>query len=217
MSGHMINKKIGIIDYGTSNIFNLVNAFEYLNVNVKIIDEPQDMSEITHLVLPGVGAFENGMNSLKNKNLVDLILDHAEKDLPFLGICLGMQMMLSESYEFGNHSGLNVINGKIRKIPNINNDGVMHKIPHIGWNEINISSNNHLKKSIVNNAADNQAMYFVHSYMAHTDEKNILATCNYNNIIIPSIISSSNIFGCQFHPEKSGEKGLSILMNFINL
>ena len=84
MSGNMINKKIGIIDYGASNIFNLVNAFEHLNVNVKVIDEPQDMSEITHLVLPGVGAFENGMNSIKNKNLTDLILGHVEKDLPFL-------------------------------------------------------------------------------------------------------------------------------------
>ena len=124
-----MKNKIGIIDYGTNNIFNLANAFKYINSNIQIIEKPGDMNAISHLVLPGVGAFKDGFHSLKTKSLLDIISNHITHNLPFLGICLGMQMMLEMSYEFGEHKGLGIISGDIQKIPSKNSRiSIFHRI-----------------------------------------------------------------------------------------
>ena len=207
-----MSNKIGIIDYGLCNLLNVKNAIKYLGANAEIIDTPESIENQSHIILPGVGAFKNGMRGLIIRNLVDSIKNHVLDDKPFLGICLGMQMMLNKSYEYGEIEGLNLVDGEVIKIPNRNSANKKHKIPHIGWNEINYQNNKSKKIS------NNKSVYFVHSYMANCkDKENVIATTDYNGVKIEAIINNKNAYGCQFHPEKSGDAGLDILNNFINL
>lgn len=206
-------KKVSIIDYGLCNLYNVSNALEHVGATVDIIDNPNSIKESTHLILPGVGAFKNGMRGLSLRKLIDPIKEHINLQKPFLGICLGMQMMLSKSYEFGEIEGLGVIEGEVKKIPSFSPNGKKHKIPHIGWNRIICKENKILDKS-----KNYPSMYFVHSYKAECVKKdNVIAYTKYNDLKIPAIISSNNAYGCQFHPEKSGRDGLDILKKFINL
>ncbi len=207
-----MNNKIAIIDYGLCNLLNVYNAISHVGGDADIIDNPKVLGNYSHIILPGVGAFKDGMEGLRMKGLIDPIIKHSENNKPLLGICLGMQMMLEKSYEFGEVDGLGIIKGKVIKIPNLNNDNNKHKIPHIGWNEIHYNNNTKFISS------NNIPMYFVHSYMAKCDRtENIIATCNYDRIEIESIIGIKNSYGCQFHPEKSGKPGLEIINKFINL
>ncbi len=211
-----LNKKVSIIDYGLCNLYNVMAAFESTGASVEFVDSKEKISDAQYLVLPGVGAFKDGMTLLNKKGLANEIVNHIHSNKPFLGICLGMQMMFDKSFEFGEHSGLGVINGNIIKIPDIGNDMVKHKIPHIGWN--NLVLNKNISKNLINLASNNDSMYFVHSFMADKiDNDNVLAHVDYNGIQIPSIITIKKSIGCQFHPEKSGKHGLSLLHNFLNL
>jgi len=135
---------IGILDYGASNILNVINACECLDMKVKVVTNHNDIKRVTHLILPGVGAFSSGIKSLNEKKLVEPIINHIRLDKPFLGICLGMQMMLERSYEFGIFDGLGIIKGNIIKLPNTSLSGIKHKIPHIGWNKLIHKTNNNL-------------------------------------------------------------------------
>ena len=207
--------KVSIIDYGLCNLYNVSNALEYVGADISIIDKPEQINKASHIILPGVGAFKNGMRGLKLRGLIDPIKDHIEKKQPFLGICLGMQMMLSKSYEFGEIDGLDVIPGNVVKIPNENKKNISHKIPHIGWNSLSFNSD--AQDSIFNKKINKASMYFVHSYKADCDNKeNIVAVTNYNDIEINAIIKHDNAYGCQFHPEKSGKYGLMLLNDFLN-
>ena len=207
-----MSNSIGIVDYGLCNLLNVKNAIKYLGAKVEIIDTAQSVKNHSHIILPGVGAFKNGMRGLNIRNLVDPIKTHVDQDKPFLGICLGMQMMLNKSYEYGEVEGLNLIEGEVIKIPDRNSANEKHKIPHIGWNEIKYNNN------IDNKVSDNDSVYFVHSYMVNCKNKeNVIASTNYNGIKIEAIIKNKNAYGYQFHPEKSGDVGLEILNNFINL
>jgi len=207
-----MSNKIGIIDYGLCNLLNVKNAIKYLGANAEIIDTPESIENQSHIILPGVGAFKNGMRGLIIRNLVDSIKTHVLDDKPFLGICLGMQMMLNKSYEYGEIEGLNIVDGEVIKIPNRNSANKRHKIPHIGWNEIKYQNTKSKKIS------NNKSVYFVHSYMANCkDKENVIATTEYNGVKIEAIINKKNAYGYQFHPEKSGDAGLDILNNFINL
>ncbi len=209
--------RVDIIDYGLCNLYNVSNALKHVGADIKIIDKPDQVKNASHIVLPGVGAFKNGMRGLTLRKLINPIKDFVKSGRPFLGICLGMQMMLTKSYEFGEIDGLAIIEGKVVKIPNINSKNIKHKIPHIGWNSLNINKdveNNQLVKT----QDKKSSMYFVHSYKAECeDKKNILATTSYNDIPIAAIIKEENAYGCQFHPEKSGMYGLKILKQFIQL
>ena len=208
-----IMNKISVIDYGLCNLYNVSNALNHLKAKVEIIENPRDVSNAAHLILPGVGAFKNGMRGLKIRNLIEPIKEHIDKNKPFLGICLGMQMMLSKSYEFGEIEGLNIIDGDVVKIPQINDKGQAHKIPHIGWNKIIYKDDR-----ITHGQNKKSSMYFVHSYKAECNNpNNILAHTLYNDIEISAIINSKNAYGCQFHPEKSGKYGLRLLNEFIKL
>ena len=207
--------KITIVDYGLCNLFNVSNALEHVGAKIMITDKPEEIKKATHVLLPGVGAFKNGMRGLNLRGLVDPIKEHIEKKRPFLGICLGMQMMLSKSYEFGEIAGLDVIKGDVAKIPASNSENISHKIPHIGWNKIitNDNANNH---GLLKGQDDKSSMYFVHSYRVNcNNNENIVATTNYNDVNITAIINKDNAYGCQFHPEKSGKYGLKILKQFI--
>ncbi|MBT7237176.1 MAG: imidazole glycerol phosphate synthase subunit HisH [Gammaproteobacteria bacterium] len=207
--------KISIVDYGLCNLYNVSNALEHIGANITIIDKPHDIEKASHIILPGVGAFKNGMRGLNLRELVQPLKEHIVKNRPFLGICLGMQMMLSKSYEFGEIEGLDIIDGDVEKIPKINSSNITHKIPHIGWNKVIINENvrNH---HLLTGQDDKSSMYFVHSYRVNCNNKdNIMATTNYNDVNITAIINKNNAYGCQFHPEKSGKYGLNILKQFV--
>ena len=206
-------KKVSIIDYGLCNLFNVSNALEHLGVDAEIIESPEDIKKATHIILPGVGAFKNGMRGLAIRNLIEPIKEHINNEKPFLGICLGMQMMMSKSFEFGEIEGLGIINGDVIKIPASNSENIKHKIPHIGWNRIIYKEDKLLTRQ-----NSKSSMYFVHSYKAECkNEENVIAHTLYNDVKITAIIKSKNAYGCQFHPEKSGKHGLRLLNEFIKL
>ena len=213
----MLSKKITIIDYGCGNILNLARAIKFLGYEVDITRDKNKIINSTHVILPGVGAFGNAMRQIEKYNLFNIILEYAKSNKPLLGICLGMQILHTESYEFGVHKGLGLIKGKVIKISNKKNTKV--KIPHMGWNEIYPSNNKKgWKNKILKNSLIGKSFYFVHSFICITkDHDSTIAVSNYSNISIPAVVATGNIFGCQFHPEKSADNGLAILKNFCEI
>lgn len=213
--------KITILDYGIGNILSVSRAFEHCGAEVSLTDSPMDVIKAEMLVLPGVGAFADGMNGLAAKSLIDPIKEFVKKDRPFMGICLGMQMMLDESEEFGLHYGLGLIHGRVKKIESTSSDSLKHKIPHIGWNRLVLPENRDKKwwdNTILSRIPEDSATYFVHSFTAVPDKaENRLADAYYGGRLISAVIREGNIYGCQFHPEKSGKIGLKIIENFLKL
>jgi glutamine amidotransferase len=210
----MFNHKITIIDHGCGNILNLVRAIKFLGYEIEVTRVDKKIINSSHLILPGVGAFGNVMAQLEKYNLHKVILEYAKLNKPLLGICLGMQILFTKSYEFGDHQGLGLIEGEVVKISNKKNKEI--KIPHIGWNEIYPSKGEEKwKNKILKNSLIGKSFYFVHSFACLTkNSDSTIAVCNYSGITISAVISSGNIFGCQFHPEKSADNGLAVLKNF---
>lgn len=210
--------KVTIIDYGVGNIFSVCRAFEHCGAEVLLTDSIDDIQLSERLVLPGVGAFVDGMAGLRSRNLVEPIKQFAATGRPFLGICLGMQMLLDSSEEFGLQEGLGLIPGKVVAIPATGTDGAPHKIPHIGWNKLLVSEDAKWDSSIFEKIIPGSSVYFVHSFEAVPQlQINRLADCNYNGRLICAAVRSGAVFGCQFHPEKSGIVGLEIIKSFLNL
>ena len=202
---------IGLIDYGMGNILSVLNAFEYIGADIKVCHKSSDIRDKDKLILPGVGAFSDCMKSLNELGFIDELDNFViQKKKPILGICLGMQVMASKGYENGIFDGLNWIDSEV--IP-INTKNLDIKIPHIGWNSLhNLKRNN-----IFYNIEENFNFYFVHSYFMKCNNKNdIIAECEYGNHITAAV-NKGNIFGVQFHPEKSQDYGLRIIENFDNL
>tara|TARA_Y100000590_G_C15646506_1_gene987084 strand:- start:151 stop:792 length:642 start_codon:yes stop_codon:yes gene_type:complete len=213
----MSDRKITIIDYGCGNILNLVRAITFLGYEVEATNDKKKIIESSHVILPGVGAFGNAIKQLEKYNLNNTILDYAKSNKPLLGICLGMQILFTLSYEFGVHKGLNLIKGEVVKISNKKNFEI--KIPHVGWNEIHPKHDKkEWKNKILQNSLIGKSFYFVHSFVCLTKDPNsTIAVCDYSGISIPAVVSVDNIFGCQFHPEKSSEDGLVVLKNFCKI
>ncbi|MBR6336203.1 MAG: imidazole glycerol phosphate synthase subunit HisH [Ruminococcus sp.] len=198
---------IAIIDYGAGNIFSVKNALDYLGFENKLTDKKQDLESADALILPGVGAFPWAMNMLKVSGLIDTIKEQA-KVKPFLGICLGMQLLFEKSYEFEECKGLGLIGGYVDRITD---PGLV--IPHMGWNKLEYNHNCKLFDGLT----DDEYVYFVHSYKAFLDDKNLYAYSTYGSKV-PAVVSDGGfVYGCQFHPEKSGKTGLKILENFADL
>lgn len=207
-------KKVIIIDYKLGNLFSVLQACKTVGIQAEISSDINEIKAASALILPGVGAFPEAMQNLKDLNLVDAIIKEVNNKKPIFGICLGQQLLLTESEEFENCKGLNLIEGKILKFSNkINNKKV--KVPQIGWNQILKPENITWKSTPFNDIDVNNYMYFVHSYYTELkDNKNILSYTNYCDFIYASAILKDNIFSTQFHPEKSGEKGLTIYKNW---
>ena len=201
---------IAIIDYKAGNLFSVKNAFDKLGVETIITSDVSMIKKADKLLLPGVGAFENAMKNLKELRLDTIICDEIKSGKPILGICLGMQLLFNSSEEFGYHEGLNILEGKVVKFDFANEPAL--KIPHMGWNSLTNCTNSRLFSDL-----ENQFVYFVHSYHLLTDNKNYKQIMTNYGYDYCSAIEYNNIFATQFHPEKSGDVGLSILKKFSDL
>ena len=212
-----MTKKVVIIDYGLSNLLSITRAFEHIGVETEVTEDPKKLATADRIVLPGVGAFPLGIAELKKRGFFDEIKNSLEKkETPILGICLGMQMMLTKGFEIEETEGLDLVEGEIIKLPATNTDGSKNKVPHVAWSQIYAPEGRTWNNSIFNNNHEQQYMYFVHSYYANTANKaDVLSYTNFGDIKFTSAFQKDNIFGTQFHPEKSGENGLNILRVFV--
>lgn len=201
---------IAIVDYGVGNLFSLKSSFAVIGADVKVTSDKTEIEKAEKIILPGVGAFEDAAKKLRDSGLDKVINEQAEKGKPLMGICLGMQLLFEKSYEYGEHDGLGLIKGVVRPIDDvIPND---YKVPHIGWNELIVKK----KSPIFKYVSDGDFVYFVHSFYGAQCEESTIATAEYG-AELTAAVANKNVFGCQFHPEKSGNVGLNILKAFSEL
>lgn len=211
----MKKQKIIIIDYGIGNVRSISNCLKKIGYKSELTSDHNKILSADKLILPGVGAFKKGMDNLILRGLDETIVEYVNKGKPLLGICLGMQMIMTESQEFGVTKGLNLIQGKVIKLKSSNKNLIL---PHVSWNELLEPEMNTWKDTILENHNSYDSTYFVHSFVACPENKNnILSYSNYSGISFCSSIYNNMVFGVQFHPEKSGEAGMKILDNFINI
>ena len=204
-----MNPRVAIIDYGMGNVFSVKNALDAIKTQNLISNDPNAINDATHIVLPGVGAFAKGMDSLRSLNLISVLEEEVRlKKKPFLGICLGMQFLSTQSNEHGLHPGLGWVGGQVKRLER---DEKKYPIPHMGWNDVAPSEGSVLFEGI-----SNPVFYFVHSYYFDVlDKNNLAATSDYGGEFAAAV-QKDNIFGVQFHPEKSQKSGLQVLNNFLS-
>lgn len=198
--------KIGIIDYGMGNLKSVSNALKYIGVESFIATDANELEKADKIILPGVGAFKDAIAQIKDKNLDEFIYKFVNEGKPLLGICLGMQLLFESSNEYGNHKGLGLLEGEIKRFE------VDLKIPHMGWNKLDIKK----KEPLFEDLADDSYVYYVHSYHLETSADIVSATTYYGKEV-QIAAQKDNIYALQFHPEKSGDVGLQILKNFATL
>lgn len=202
---------IAIVDYGVGNLFSLVSSFAYIGKDARLTSDPEEIRAADRIILPGVGAFEDAARKLRESGLWEVVCEEARLGKPLLGICLGMQMLFERSYEYGSHEGLGLIKGSVKPMREVVPAEL--KIPQIGWNALDfVGEKNALFKYI--NEGD--FVYFVHSYHGCDCEEALIATTEYGARICAAV-ADGNVYGTQFHPEKSGEVGLSILRAFCEI
>ena len=202
---------IAIVDYGVGNLFSLESSFAAIGAEVVVTDDPAVIRAADKIILPGVGAFGDAADKLRASGLDKVIIEEAKGGKHLMGICLGMQMLLERSYEYGCHEGLGLIKGSIRPISDVIPDDL--KIPHIGWNQLSFGESKHPIFKYLN---EGDCVYFVHSYYGAECEESVIATTEYG-ATLTAAVAFGNVCGCQFHPEKSGNAGLSILKAFCEL
>ena len=200
---------VAIIDYDAGNIKSVEKAFQFLGKDVCVTRNPKDIYQADHVVLPGVGSYGDAMCKLKEYDLADVIREVTIKEIPFLGICLGMQLLFDCSEESNGVCGLGILRGEILRIPTEGG----HKVPQIGWNSLQYPHEGRLFKNI----SENSYVYFVHSYYLHAADPQIVKATTEYGVCIDASIEAGNIFACQFHPEKSSEVGMQILTNFLEV
>ena len=202
---------IAIVDYGVGNLFSLKSSFAAIGEDVVVTGDTQEIKNADKIILPGVGAFGDAAKKLRESGLDKVVKEEAEKGKPILGICLGMQLLLEKSFEYGEHEGLGLIRGEIRPISDVIPKDL--KIPHIGWNALHFKGE---KSKIFKYINDGDFVYFVHSFYGAKCDESVSATAEYGAELTASV-ENGNVYGCQFHPEKSGEVGLKILKAFCEM
>ncbi len=210
---------IAVIDSGIANLRSVQKGFERVGADAKIVDDPRALRDASGIVLPGVGAFRDGITKLQDGGFVEPLLQAIDAGKPILGICLGLHFLFSESEEFGQHKGLNIIKGRVVRFPEatLSSDGggtkARLKIPHMGWNRIEIVRQAPIFKGI----PDGGFFYFVHSYYVQPEDEGVIAATTEYGLTFTSVLWRDNLFACQFHPEKSQSLGLQLLKNFASL
>ncbi len=199
---------VGIIDYGVGNLFSLRSSFKAIGQEAFVSGDPEALRKADHLVLPGVGAFEDAARKLRDTGMADFVRAQAAEGKPLLGICLGMQLLFEKSYEYGEHDGLGLLKGQVVSMAGRVPEDL--KIPHMGWNQLEVTSGKLLE------GGDGKYVYFVHSFFVSNCEDSLAARTEYG-IPITAAVEQGNVYGCQFHPEKSGQVGLAILKRFCEL
>lgn len=210
---------VAIVDYGMGNLFSVKHACERVGLRASITSSKAEIGKANAIILPGVGAFGDAMAALERLDLVGSLREAAASGKPFMGICLGMHLLMSEGYEFGHHEGLNIIEGTVVRLEEpTDSDGRVLKVPEVQWNRIerpnSATGSPSWEGTALEGLHDGDYMYFVHSYYAKPrSEQHVLSTTLYGNIHYCSSVLSGNVFACQFHPERSGERGLVIYRN----
>ena len=202
---------LAIIDYGVGNLFSLKSSLEAIGADVVVTADVDTIRKANQIILPGVGAFEDASRKLRESGLDTVIKEECAKGKPLMGICLGMQMLFEKSYEYGEHEGLGLIKGSVRPISEVIPENL--KIPHIGWNALDFGKK---ESPLFKYIKEGDFVYFVHSYSARDCEDSLIATSEYG-ATLTAAVADKNVFGCQFHPEKSGDVGLSILRAFVEM
>lgn len=200
---------IAIIDYGVGNLFSLNSSLAKIGAESVVSGEKDIIEKAEKIILPGVGAFGDAAKKLRERGLDRLVLDEVTAGKPLLGICLGMQLLFEKSYEYGEHKGLGIIKGEVRPLKERIAD---LKIPHMGWNELSFTKHSEIFKGL----KDGDYVYFVHSYYGKCADDSLIATTDYG-FDVTAAVQNGNVFGVQFHPEKSGDTGLRILKNFVDI
>ncbi len=201
---------VAIIDYGVGNLFSLKSSLKEIGAEAVVTSDEKVIAEADRIILPGVGAFEDAARKLRDSGMADVVKREAAAGKPMMGICLGMQLMFDVGYEYGVHEGLGLIRGSVRPIADVIPEG--YKIPHIGWNLLKFRKESPLFKYI----KEDDYVYFVHSYYAAECDESIIAVTEYG-ADLTAAVANGNVYGCQFHPEKSGEVGMKILKAFMEL
>lgn len=210
---------VTVVDYGMGNLFSVGRALEHVGASVVTVHSPSSIEAADRLILPGVGSFANGMAELKQRGIVDALKSYAASGRPFLGICLGMQLMFEVGEEFGVHRGLGLVDGKVIAMRSETMDKGRLKVPHIGWNELRMPpGRSGWEGTLLGRCTPGDTVYFVHSFTAWPEEEMIrLADSYYGDQRISAAIETGSLMGCQFHPEKSGAVGLRILKRFVEM
>ena len=199
---------VAVVDYGVGNLFSLCSSLSAIGAEAVVTDAPALLAAADHIILPGVGAFGDAADKLRERGLFDVLRDLAATGKPLLGICLGMQLLFEKGYEYGEHEGLGLIQGSVRPIAEVIPNDL--KIPHIGWNALHFTGE---KSPIFRYLEEGDFVYFVHSFYGKNEDGSVIATSDYG-VPLTAAVGRGNVFGCQFHPEKSGNVGLKILKAF---
>ena len=202
---------IAIVDYGVGNLFSLKSSLAFIGADAVVTSDEEILRAADKIILPGVGAFGDAANKLRECGLDKVVKEEAAKGKPIMGICLGMQLLLDKGFEYGEHEGLGLIKGEIRPISDVIPEGL--KVPHIGWNALYFGENKHPLFKYLN---EGDCVYFVHSYYGARCEESVIAKAEYG-AMLTAAVAKDNVMGCQFHPEKSGEVGLNIRRAFCEL
>lgn len=213
----MSSPDVAVIDYGMGNLLSVRRGLEHCGATVVVTADRETILGAGRVVLPGVGAFADGMAGLRDRGLDAVVKEVAARETPLMGICLGMQMLFDESEEFTRTEGLRLIPGRVCPIPTVTADGASQKIPHIGWNSLRVTGGRRSwANTVLQDLTPGEAVYFVHSFTAQpADCGDRVADCLYGGIAVSATVARDNVLGCQFHPEKSGEVGLKVLRRFL--